>query len=135
MQTSRALIAGAVGGLVLAVYSMIVHGFIMGSTYANRPEVFRQDAPMYWFPIIAILLGVVAGLFFAKSRGSWAEGAKGGMTFGFWVGLLGFVAAFYNPLVFEGFPYFLSWCWGAIDLIGWVIGGAVIGSLYKGATA
>jgi len=36
-----------------------------------------------------------------------------------------------NPLVLEGFPYFLSWCWGAITMIDSVILGAVLGAMYK----
>ncbi len=131
MNLNKALIAGLVGGIVLAVYDFIMHGLIMASTYSKYVAVFRKDAPMYWFPILAILLAIAAALFFAKSRGSWEAGAKGGMMFGFWIGLLAFLAQFYNPLIFNGFPYFLSWCWGAINLIGWVIAGAVIGAMYK----
>jgi hypothetical protein len=61
--------------------------------------------------------------------------AKGGMTFGFWLGLVAFFATFYNPLIFQGFPYFLSWCWGAITLIGWLVYGAIVGAMYKGQAA
>ncbi len=131
MNVNKALIAGLVGGIVLAIYEFLVHGLIMGGTYAKYQPLFRQDAPMFWFPIIAIILAIVAALFFARTRGSWEDGAKGGMMFGFWLGLIAFVAQFYNPLVYTGFPYFLSWCWGAITLIGWLITGAVIGMLYK----
>ncbi|RMD98075.1 MAG: hypothetical protein D6814_08285 [Calditrichaeota bacterium] len=135
MQTGKAVTAGLVGGVVLAVYEFIIHGLILGGTYAARAEVFRQDAPMFWFPIIAILMGIAAGLFFGKSRSAWAEGAKGGVSFGFWVGLLAFLAAFYNPLVFNGFPYFMSWVWGIVNWVGWLIVGAIFGAMYKPAAA
>ncbi len=131
MQWSKAIIAGAVGGVANAVYSFIMHGLIMGNTYQSRPEVFRQDTNPVWYPIVAILLGVVAGLFFARSRSAWSAGVKGGVNFGLWLGLVGFAATFYDPLIFAGFPYFLTWCWGAITLIGWLVYGAVAGAMYK----
>lgn len=130
MQMNKVLIAGAVGGLVLAVWEFLMHGLIMGNTYASL-TVFRQDANPVWFPIIAILLGIIAGVLFAKTRAVWSDGAKGGMTFGFWLGLIGGFASFYNPLTFQGFPYYLAWCWLGITLLGWVVYGAVVGMIYK----
>ena len=38
---------------------------------------------------------------------------------------------FYNPLVIDGFPYYLAWCHGGITLIGSVVGGAVVGLMIK----
>jgi len=133
MNVSKALLAGAVGGVVVAVYDFIVHGLIMDATY-KKYTLFRQDANMVWFPILAIVIGVVAAVIFAKTRSSWAAGVKGGVTFGFWLGLIGFFATFYNPLVFNEFPYYLTWCMGSILLIGWLVYGAVVGVMYKGET-
>jgi hypothetical protein len=135
MQWSKVLIAGAVGGVVNAVYGFVMHALIMGNTYRKyTPEVFREDeSGMAWFIIIPIVLGLVGGAFFAKSRSAWAAGPKGGAMFGFWVGLIGFIANFYTPLIYTGYPYYLTWCTGGILLIGWVIVGAVIGAMYKTA--
>jgi hypothetical protein len=70
-------------------------------------------------------------LLFAKTRDSWADGLKGSITFGFFVGLIIFFYQFINVLVIKGFPYHLSWCWGGIELIGWPVFGAVAGLLIK----
>ena len=48
-----------------------------------------------------------------------------------WLGWIGFFAQFYPALTIAGFPYYLSWCWGGIELIGWLIFGWVAGALYK----
>lgn len=133
MNTNKAITAGAVGGVGLAVYEFVMHGLIMGNTYAGNPNTFRQDANMIWFPIIAIILGVTAGMLFGKTRSMWAEGAKGGMTYGFWLGLVVAFGAFYSPLTINGFPYYLAWCWFGITLLGWVVYGAVAGMMYKTA--
>lgn len=132
MNWSKALISGVAGGVVLAVYEAIMYGFVMAGTFAAYPGVFRQDANPIWFSVIAILIGAVAGMFFAKSRASWSPGPKGGMNFGMWLGLIAFFAGFYTTLMHPGFPYFLTWCMGGISLIGWVLYGAVAGAINKG---
>lgn len=130
MNWTKALIAGVVGGLAVSVYNFIMHEMIMGATYDGL-AVFRQDANPIWFSVVAIVVGIAGAMLFAKSRASWGAGVKGGVNFGFWVGLIGFFAQFYNPLVINEFPYYLSWCWGGIILIGWMVFGAVAALLYK----
>lgn len=137
MNWTKAVIAGAVGGLVNSVYEFVMHGIIMRDTYMARPELFgsEEGGGPIWFTLVAVVVGIAGGLLFAKTRNSWAAGVKGGATFGFWLGLVAFFAQFYNPLVFPEFPYYLSWCWGGITLIGTVIFGAVAGAIYKEGSA
>lgn len=133
MNWTKALIAGVVGGIVVNIYDFVMHGIIMGNTYREYSTVFTQEqANPVWFFVVAIFIGIFGAVLFAKTRNSWAPGAKGGMTFGFFVGLIAFFAQFYSPLVIEGFPYYLAWCWGGITLIGWLIFGAVFGLIVKG---
>jgi hypothetical protein len=131
MNWSKALISGVVGGVAVAVYNAVTHGFIMAGEYAKVAH-FRADASPVWFVVLAILAGAVAGILFAKSRASWAAGPKGGMAFGLWLGLIAFLMAFYLPLTQKDFPYYLTWCMGSIDLIGWIVFGAVVGAMNKG---
>ena len=133
MNWNKAVIAGAVGGVALVVYDYVIHGVILANTYQSLPEVFRAGANPLWFMALAIILGVVAGLFFAKTRSSFAAGPKGGMMFGLWIGLIGFFATFYTPLTITDFPYYLTWCQGSSVLIGWIVWGAVAGAMYKSA--
>lgn len=131
MNWIKAVIAGVVGGLVVWLYSGLMHGVIMRQTYQNNPDVFAAGTNPIWFGVVAICVGIAGALLFGKTRASWGAGVKGGVTFGFFIGLVSFFAQFYSPLVFNGFPYFLSWCWGGITLIGWMIFGAVAALLYK----
>ncbi|RMF64715.1 MAG: hypothetical protein D6743_09005 [Calditrichaeota bacterium] len=131
MNWSKAVIAGVVGGIVVSIYNFVMHGVIMGSTYSKYSAFTQQEANPVWFFVVAIAIGIAGAMLFAKSRTTWGAGVKGGITFGFFVGLIAFFAQFYSPLVINGFPYFLSWCQGGIALIGWMVYGAVFSLLYK----
>jgi hypothetical protein len=73
----------------------------------------------------------MAALLFARTRGSWAAGLRGGLTFGFFLGLVIFFQRFYDPLVIDGYPYYLSWCQGGISMIDSLLAGAVVGTIIK----
>jgi len=133
MSWTRVLTAGVVGGIVVNLVDFVMHGVIMSSTYMKYPVFSQEEDPanIGWFFVIAVCIGIFAALLFAKTRGSWAAGIKGGVTYGFFLGLIFFFQPFYNPLVLEGFPYYLSWCWGGIGMIDALVLGAVLGALYK----
>ncbi len=131
MNWTKVLIAGVVAGIVRNLADFVMHGMMMSSTYMGLPDVFDQEpANPIWFFVIAIVIATAAAALFAKTRQSWGDGLAGGAAFGFWVGLVVAFIPFYNPLVIDGFPYYLAWCWAGIDIIGAVIMGAVIGALY-----
>ena len=130
MNWTKTFITGIVGGIVLWVYNFLMHGLIMAKTY-EKYAVFRQDASPLWFAVVTLLIGITGAILFAKTRAVWAEGIKGGLTFGFFVGLVAFFYQFYNVLMYEGFPCHLSWCWGGIIMIGWLVYGSVASLIYK----
>jgi len=134
MNSKKALVAGVVGGIVLWILGFVLHGLIMGNTYTKYPEVFSQEEdPMHmaWFLVLAFGIAIVAALIFAKTRGSWGDGAGGGAKYGLMLGLFSFFPQFYNSMIYEGFPYYLSWCWGGITVIEMVILGVVLALVYK----
>jgi hypothetical protein len=132
MNWSKTITAGVVGGIVMTLVNYVMHGIIMAGAYTKSPEVFRQDdAGVHYFSLVGIMVAIMAAILFDKTRAVWADGVMGGVTFGFYVGLVGFFTHFYQPLTIEGFPYHLSWCWGGITLIAFVILGAVFGLMMK----
>lgn len=134
MSWSKVLLAGVVAGIVGNLYDFGIHGFIMAGTYMENPAVFSQEqANPLWFLAISLCLWITVAILFAKTRSVWAEGWKGGATFGFFLGLAIFFSPFYNPLVIADFPYYLAWCWAGINLIGAVVGSAVLGMIYPRA--
>lgn len=131
MNLPRVLLAGVVGGVVMNLNDFLMHGVILSSTYERYAVFGTEPANPLWFLVIAIMIGLAGALLFAKTRDSWGAGIKGGATFGVFVGLVAFFPQFYNSLVIKGFPYFLSWCWGGVSLIGWVLFGVVAALLYR----
>jgi len=135
MNWAKALLAGVVGGIVVNIYEFGMHGFVMADTYMKYPVFDKEQANPAWFVTLSVIMGIFAAIIFAKTRSSWSPGPKGGLVFGFWVGLIAFFAQFYYPLVIAGFPYHLAWCWGGITLIGYLLFGLVVGAMYKGSSA
>ena len=131
MNWMKVIIAGVVAGIALTIADFVMHGIIMANAYTKYPVFAKEEANPVWFMVIAVCISLCAALLFAKSRNAWPSGLMGGLTFGFFLGLVVFFMPFYYPLVLEGFPYHLGWCWGGIDMIGFLVVGAVLGLLYK----
>ena len=131
MNLTKALIAGIAAAIATWLADYVMHGVMMASTYAKYPIFTREQPNPLMFLFVAVFIGIAAALLFAKTRKCWADGVKGGATFGFFLGLVAFFPNFYFSLVLEGFPYFLGWCWGGINLIDFVIAGVVLALIYR----
>ena len=134
MNWMRILLGGIVAGIVGWLADFVMHGVILGDTYKKYSQVFTQtEANPLYFLAISIALWTMTAILFAKTRASWAEGWKGGAAFGFFLGLAVFFSNFYYPLVIDGFPYYLGWCWGGVATICAILGGGALGAVVKRA--
>ncbi len=131
MNWLKLILAGIAAGVVTWLADFVMHGLILGGTYMKYPVFTQQAASPFTFLLVSLCIALAAALFYAKSYSCWGGGWKGGATFGFFLGLAAFFSNFYPPIVIEGFPYFLAWCWGGINVIDGVVGGAVLGLVYK----
>lgn len=132
MNWPKIAIAGLVAGVVGNLYDFAMHAGIMANTYLKYSEVFSQEqaSPLHFF-LVSICVWIAVAILFAKTRGSWSPGWKGGAAFGAFFGIAIFFTNFYHPMVLEGFPYHLAWCWGGINLLGAIVGGSVLGAILK----
>lgn len=132
MNWSKVILAGVVAGIAVWLADYVMHGIMLGNTYKEYSTVFSQEeVNPFWFLAIGVAIAITAAILFAKTRNCWAAGWKGGLTFGFFLGLVSFFPSFYNSLVIADFPYYLGWCWGGIHLIEGLIGGSLLGAIYK----
>ncbi|HEX4952489.1 MAG TPA: hypothetical protein VF017_03725 [Thermoanaerobaculia bacterium] len=132
MNWTRVLAGGVSAGFVTFLGGFVMHGIMLADTYKRYNQVFTQtETNPAWFFLVSVAIATAAAVLFAKTRQTWEAGWKGGLTFGFYLGLAGFFISFYHPLVIDGFPYYLGWCWGGIHLINSLLGGAILGVLIR----
>ena len=132
MNWQKALLSGLAAGIALSIYEFIMHGLIMANTYIKYPELYdQQQANPLYFLLIAVCITTFSAILLGKTRQCWADGFKGGATYGFFLGMIFFFVRFYDAIIYDGFPYYLAWCQGSINLIGTVIAGGVMGLIYK----
>jgi len=133
MNWSKTLLAGVLAGIAMMIANFVMHGIIMGPTYGRHPDLFvQEEGGIGGFLVVALIIGIGLAILFSKTRNSWAAGLVGGATFGLIAGIAPFFNNFYDHMIYNGFPYYLSWCHGGMDLIAYVIGGAVMGLVLKG---
>jgi hypothetical protein len=132
MNWSKTLLAGILGGIAMMAVDFVTHGVLLADTYRRYPEVFEQEegGPL-WFTLICILIGIVLAILFTKTRRVWANGVAGGLAFGLLVGMTHFFSNFFDALVYDGFPYYLSWCHATIDAIAFTASGVVLGLMIR----
>jgi hypothetical protein len=133
MNWTRIAVAGVAAGIVTWISDFALHGMVMGPTYQRLSQVYTQaQGNPALFLVVSLAICLMAALLFARTRGSWAAGWKGGLAFGFFLGLVIFFQRFYDPMVIDGYPYYLSWCQGGISMIDSLLAGTVIGTVIKG---
>ena len=103
----------------------------LANAYSKYPVFTQEQASPLHFVLVAVFISTFAAILFGKTRRCWADGLPGGATYGLFLGLIFFWVRFYDVLVYEGYPYHLSWCQGGINLIVTVIAGSVMGVIYK----
>ncbi len=137
MNWGRAIGAGLAAGFVQNIVNFVLHGLVLGSMYTDQPAFVQEPDDMamqiVWFLVIALTIGTVAGLLFASSRQSWADGARGGLHFGILLGAVVGFQQFYLTLVVNDFPYSVAWIWLGVEIISFGVGGMVLGAVYKRA--
>ena len=117
-------------GIVVNVMDFVVQGNLLAGFYRQAP--FRQENMIGWMILGDFVAAFVFAWFYLAVAGSFAPGVSGGATMGFYSGVLvNFPAAIFMYLMFQGFPYFLSWIWIVYGIFWYVCAGAIAGALNK----
>jgi len=132
MNIKKLVLATVVAGVVANVLDFVVHGMILGGTYAQNPSLFRQDVSPLWF-IVGDFVAVFVFLWvYDRVYSSFGGGPKGGATFGLFAGILvNFPSWIFAHLMFVGYGYSLSWTMTIYGIVWAIVVGAVAGALYK----
>ena len=132
MNKSRFLLSVLIGFVFVFIFEFVFHGVLLGDMYEQTADIWRTEEEMQSFFHWALLsqLVFVVALAFIFTRNYEAkgigEGARFGLMFGAFVGVLQFGMYPYLPI-----PFILAvlWCVGAVlEMVGL---GVVFSLLYK----
>ena len=130
MDFKKFLVIGLAVGIAASAVDFVVHGSLLAEFYSHPP--FRQGVNAGWMVLTDVVAAFVFAWFYLAVAGSFAPGVPGGMTMGFYTGVLMiFPAAIFMYLMFEGFPYYLSWIWVFYVIVLYVGAGAIAGAINK----
>jgi hypothetical protein len=130
MDFKRFLTIGIAVGVAANVIDFVVQGNLLMSYYAQPP--FRQDTNMAWMVVGDLVAAFVFAWFYLTVAGSFGPGPANGARMGFYTGVLvNFPAAIFMHLMFQGFPYFLSWIWVFYGIFWYMCAGAIAGAINR----
>jgi hypothetical protein len=130
MDFKKCLTIGVVIGIVANVLDFVVQGNLLASYYSQPP--FRQDNVIAWMVVGDFMAAWVFAWVYLKVAGSFPPGPVGGAAMGFYAGVLvSFPGAIFMHLMFQGFPYALSWIWVGYGIVWYVVAGAIAGAMHK----
>ncbi len=132
MNIKRFLLAAVSLFIFIYVYEYAVHVHLLTGLYLQTPNIWRADLASYapFNYVIMALLAIWNSFIFTRFYPS--GGVKNGLLFGFYVGILAAIQAagayYYLPITFS-----LTLAWFIAMFIECLIGGALIGLVYKRA--
>ncbi len=115
--------------ITLEVLDFLVHGLLLGSTYASM-SVWRPDmASKMWIIHVVTLIGA---FFFAFifSKGYENKGIAEGVRYGLYIGVWMSVGMAYGTYAMVAIPYSLALEWFCLGVVEYVIAGAVLAMVF-----
>ena len=115
--------------VTLEVLDFIIHGVILGSTYASM-TVWRTDMmSKMWITHLVTLIGA---FFFAFvfSKGFENKGIGEGLRYGLYIGIWMSVGMAYGTYAMIAIPYSLALEWFLFGVVEYVIAGAVLAMVF-----
>lgn len=117
-------------GVVVALFNFLFFTYVAAS-FGPPPANLRADTPQVWYIVADFVVALVLVWVYERVRGSFAAGAKGGATFGLYVGVLvNFPTWIIVYMFLQGFSYGNAWVGTIAGIVRTVAAGAVAGALY-----
>ncbi len=114
-----------------SVLDFIIHGLILGSTYAATPTLWRPMAEMKRGLMSATVLVAAAAFVFIYAQFITAKGVKTAVLYGLVYGIGAGVPMGYGTYSVMPIPYVMAFVWFAGSVVEFTIGGLVAGLIIK----
>jgi hypothetical protein len=133
MKSSKFWLAVLVAGVVANILDYLVYTQWLGPTYMmSNPTLFRQDTNVAWYVVGDFVAVFVFAWIFNKVSGSFGSTVQDGAKAGLYLGIFAnFPLWIFMHLMFNGYPYSLSWISTIYGIIWYVILGAVVAAMMK----
>ena len=121
--------------IAMAVLNMIIHGFILSSTYQTDEvsKIMRPESEMNSMMWIYYVVYIIQAFFFAFifSKGYEGKGIIEGVRYGLYMGLLMATPMAYASYAMYPMPYSLALQWFIYGMIQYIILGILIALVYE----
>lgn len=124
------LVAAITVFVFLLVWDNFVASMVMGSALAAIPGMKAEFSRMWEAVGDACAALMLAGVY-ARTRGVFGTGLKGGATYGVYAGLLINFPTWLYMTVYLGWPYAATWQITVILVLVGVVAGALMGMVYQ----
>lgn len=118
--------------VAMVVLELIIHGFILGSTYRSDElaRLWRPDmeSKMWIMYVVYVIMSFFLSLIFSK--GYEGKGIGEGFRFGLYVGLLLATPMAYSSYAIYPIPYSLAFQWFIYGLIEYIIIGILLALVF-----
>ncbi len=125
--------------IAMAVLNMIIHGFILSSTYQTDEvsKIMRPASEMNSMMWIYYVVYIIQAFFFTFffSKGYEGKGIMEGVRYGLYMGLLMATPMAYASYAMYPMPYSLALQWFIYGIIQYIILGVIIALVYKNKPA
>lgn len=132
MNIKRFFAAFLVLFLFIFGYETLIHGFLLKNLYLETPSIWRNyEQMMHYAPFNTVIMVLLAfWITFIFTRLFREGGARNGLCFGLYFGILSGIQAagayYYLPI-----SAMLSVCWFGAYVIESLVGGYLIGLIYR----
>jgi len=133
MKSGKFWIAVLVAGIVANVIDFLVYTQWLGPTYMmSNPVLFRQDTNPVWFVVGDFVSVFVFAWIFNKVSSVFGSSVQDGAKAGCYLGILvSFPTYIFMHLIFNGYPYGLSWISTIYSVLWYVMVGAILAAMMK----
>ncbi|MBI5473509.1 MAG: DUF1761 family protein [Ignavibacteriae bacterium] len=133
MKSGKFWLAVLAAGVVMNVIDFLVYTQWLGPSYiATNAALFKQDANPAWYVLGDFIYVFVFAWVFDKVSSSFGGTIQDGAKAGFYLGVLvNFPMYIFLHLMFNGYPYALSWISTIYGIVWYVVVGVIYAAIMK----